>query len=47
VAGLKTELGFVAGLIERIRKDGCGFLKEWKKWHAEKAAREKARKKGK
>jgi len=47
LAGLKTELGFVTTLIERIRKDGCGFLKEWKKWHADKAPREKARKKGK
>jgi DNA-binding PadR family transcriptional regulator len=46
LAGLETELGFVTALIERIRKDGCGFLKEWKKWHAEKARQEKARKKG-
>jgi len=47
LAALKTELSFVTTLIDRIRKDGCGFLKEWKKWHAEKAPREKARKKGK
>jgi hypothetical protein len=34
---LEAELEFVKNLIERIRKDGCGFLREWKKWHAEKA----------
>jgi DNA-binding PadR family transcriptional regulator len=37
LAGLKTERGFVEGLIERIGKDGCGYLKEWKAWHAAKA----------
>ncbi len=35
LAGLKTELGFVAELIERIRNDGCGFLQQWRKWHAD------------
>jgi DNA-binding PadR family transcriptional regulator len=35
---LEAELEFVNDLIGRIRKDGCGFLHEWKKWHAEKAA---------
>ena len=39
LAGLKTELLFVEALIGRIRKDGCGFLKEWKKWHADRAAK--------
>ena len=39
LGGLETELQFVRNLIERIRKDGCGFLKEWKQWHAEKTAK--------
>jgi len=43
LAGLETELDFVAKLIERIRKDGCGYLKPWKQWHAEKAPRKKGR----
>lgn len=43
LAGLETELGFVEKLIVRIRKDGCGFLKQWKQWHAEKAPRRKGR----
>ena len=29
LAGLETELVFVGNLITRIRKDGCGFLKQW------------------
>jgi DNA-binding PadR family transcriptional regulator len=40
-AGLATEVGFVEKLIARIEKDGCGFLKEWKAWHAQKAPRKK------
>ena len=43
LAGLETELDFVAKLIERIRNDGCGYLKPWKQWHAEKAPRKKGR----
>jgi DNA-binding PadR family transcriptional regulator len=43
LAGLETELGFVEKLIVRIRKDGCGFLKQWKQWHAEKAPRTKGK----
>jgi DNA-binding PadR family transcriptional regulator len=35
LAGVRTELSFVEDLIDRIQKDGCGFLKEWKKWHAD------------
>ena len=42
LAGLETELAFVESLIERIREDGCGYLKEWKKWHADKAQKKKA-----
>jgi len=43
LAGLKTELGFVEDLITRIRKDGCGFLKQWKQWHAEKVPTKKGK----
>ena len=43
LAGLETELGFVGNLITRIRKDGCGFLKQWKQWHAEKAPGKKGK----
>jgi len=43
LAGLETELGFVKKLIVRIGRDGCGFLKEWKKWHAERAAKKKSK----
>jgi DNA-binding PadR family transcriptional regulator len=43
LAGLETELCFVGQLIVRIRKDGCGFLKQWKQWHAEKAPRKKGK----
>jgi DNA-binding PadR family transcriptional regulator len=43
LAGLQTELAFVGTLITRIRKDGCGFLKQWKQWHAEKAERKKGK----
>ena len=43
LAGLETELGFVENLIARIRKDGCGFLKPWKQWHAERAPRKKGK----
>lgn len=41
LAGLEMELGFVEKLIARIEKDGCGFLKEWKAWHAQKTPRKK------
>jgi rifampin ADP-ribosylating transferase len=41
LGGVETELHFVESLIERIRKDGCGFLKEWKQWHVEKAKKAK------
>jgi DNA-binding PadR family transcriptional regulator len=43
LAGLETELGFVERLVARIRKDGCGFLKQWRQWHAEKAPRKKGK----
>ena len=43
LAGLETELGFVGNLIARIRKDGCGFLKQWKQWHAEKVPAKKGK----
>ena len=43
MGGLETELKFTERLIERIRKDGCGFLKEWKKWHAEKSPKRKTK----
>lgn len=38
LGGLEAELAFVQSLIARIRKDGCGFLREWKQWHASQAA---------
>jgi ubiquinone/menaquinone biosynthesis C-methylase UbiE len=40
LAGVETELAFVGRLISRIRKDGCGFLKEWKKSNAERILKE-------
>ena len=43
LAVLETELGFVEKLINRIHKDGRGSLKEWKKWHADKAPKKKAK----
>jgi DNA-binding PadR family transcriptional regulator len=43
LAGAETELVFVGNLITRIRKDGCGFLKQWKQWHAEKMAGKKGK----
>ena len=43
VAVIETELGYVQTLIERIRKDGCGFLKQWKQWHADKATKRKGK----
>jgi len=43
LAGLETELGFVANLITRIRKDGCGFLKQWRQWHSQKSPRKKGK----
>ena len=43
LAGLKTELGFVEDLIARIRKDGCGFLKQWRQWHAERVPTKKGK----
>jgi DNA-binding PadR family transcriptional regulator len=43
LAGLETELRFVETLIAQIGEDGCGYLKEWKKWHAEKTPKKKGR----
>jgi DNA-binding PadR family transcriptional regulator len=43
VAVIETELGYVEALIGRIRKDGCGFLKQWKQWHSEKATKRKGK----
>ena len=43
LGGLETELGFVGNLIKRIQRDGCGFLTEWKKWHAERAPKRKGK----
>jgi DNA-binding PadR family transcriptional regulator len=43
LAGLETELYFVENLIARIRKDGCGFLKQWQQWPAEKLPRKKGK----
>jgi DNA-binding PadR family transcriptional regulator len=43
LAVLQTELAYVETLIERIRKDGCGFLKPWKQWHADKAPKRKGK----
>ena len=39
LACLEAERSFITQLIPRIEKDGCGFLKEWKKWHSDKASR--------
>jgi DNA-binding PadR family transcriptional regulator len=39
LAGLEAERAFVEKLIPRIEKDGCGYLKEWKKWHTERGAK--------
>jgi len=41
LAGLETESSFVSTLIERLRKDGCGYLKEWEMWHSGKALKKK------
>lgn len=41
LAGLEMEKTFVEDLIVRIREDGCGYLEEWEKWHAEKAPTDK------
>jgi DNA-binding PadR family transcriptional regulator len=43
LGGLETELSFVEKLIERIQKDGCGFLKEWKQWHSERTPKKKSK----
>jgi DNA-binding PadR family transcriptional regulator len=43
LAALETERTFTEGLIARINKDGCGYLKEWKKWHADKASKKKGK----
>jgi DNA-binding PadR family transcriptional regulator len=43
LALLETELAYVEKLITRIRKDGCGFLKQWKQWHSEKATKRKGK----
>jgi DNA-binding PadR family transcriptional regulator len=42
---LQSELAFVIPLIESIRKDGCGFLTEWKNWHAAKTPKKKRKEK--
>jgi DNA-binding PadR family transcriptional regulator len=44
LVGLNSELSFVEELIERVRKDGCGFLQQWKKWHSQKALRRRGSK---
>ena len=36
LAGLKMERTFVENLVVRVRKDGCGFRKEWVQFHAQK-----------
>ena len=41
LAGLKMERTFVEDLVVRIRKEGCGFRKEWVQFHAQKAQRAK------
>jgi DNA-binding PadR family transcriptional regulator len=46
LAGLETERQFVESLIVQIAKDGCGFLKEWKQLHADKAPKRKASHRG-
>ncbi len=43
LACLEAERTFVAALIPRIEKDGCGVLQQWKKWHSDKAARKKSK----
>jgi DNA-binding PadR family transcriptional regulator len=43
LAGLECELAFVEKLVKRIRKDGCGFLRQWNQWHADKAPRRKGK----
>lgn len=34
---LEAEYSFLRRLIGRICTDGCGYLKEWKKWHNDKS----------
>lgn len=41
-AQLEAEYSFVQRLIERIRKDGCGYLKEWQKLHTDKAPKKRS-----
>jgi len=43
LAVLETELAYVGKLIGRIGKDGCGFLKQWKQWHAQRAPKRKGK----
>jgi DNA-binding PadR family transcriptional regulator len=43
LAVLQTERNYVEKLIERIRKDGCAFLKPWKQWHSERATKRKGK----
>jgi DNA-binding PadR family transcriptional regulator len=43
LAGLETEHSFVSTLIERIRKNGCGYLKEWRMWHSGKSLKKKSK----
>jgi len=43
LAVLETELACVGKLIGRIGKDGCGFLKQWKQWHAQRAPKRKGK----
>ena len=44
LAALEAERAFVEKLIPRIEKDGCGFLKQWKKWHSERKQQGKGKK---
>ena len=43
LAQLEAEYSFVEKLIERVRKDGCGYLKEWQKWHRDKLPKKKGK----
>lgn len=43
LAVLETELGYVEELVERVRKDGCGFLQQWKQWHSGKSTKRKGK----
>src|SRR5262249_20259743 len=41
LAGLEAGRAFVEKLIPRIERDGCGFLKQWKKLHDERSRKKK------